>query len=75
MQIRTFYGSKSIGVLFLLYDSGDKKAPVCEIWSFNHNKNTSADFWTLAPLLSRHSVFIVISIRVEYTIRGLYLTG
>ena len=50
MQIRTFYVSKSLGV-FLLYDLGDEKAPVCEIWRFYHNPNILVDFWTLAPLL------------------------
>ena len=50
MQIRSFYGSKSIGV-FLLYDIGDEKAPVCEIWCFHRNPNNLVDFWTLAPLL------------------------
>ena len=52
MQIRPFYGSKSLGV-FLLYDLGDEKAPVCEIWCFYHNPNTLVDFWTLAPLLNK----------------------
>ena len=50
MQIRTFYGSKSLWE-FLLYDLGDENAPVCEIWCFYHNPNTLVDFWTLAPLL------------------------
>ena len=45
MQIRTYYGSKSSGV-FLLYDLGDVKAPVCGIWCFCHNLNTMVDFWT-----------------------------
>ena len=36
MQIRTFHGSKSIGV-FLLSDSEYQKGPVCEIWCFYHN--------------------------------------
>ena len=47
MQIRTFYGSKSIGV-FLLYDLGDEKAPVCEIWYFYHNPNSLVDFLDLS---------------------------
>ena len=51
MLIRTLYGSKSLGG-FLLYDLGDEKAPVCEIWCFYHNPNTLVDFWTLAPLLT-----------------------
>ena len=37
MQIKTFYGLK-------LYDLGDEKAPVCEIWSFYHNLNTIVIF-------------------------------
>ena len=49
MQIRTFYGSESLGV-FLLYDLRDENAPVCEIWCFYHNPNTLVDFWILAPL-------------------------
>ena len=48
MQIRTFYGSKKLRV-FLLYDLGDEKALVCEIWCFYHNPNTLVDFLTLAP--------------------------
>ena len=37
--------------VFLLYDLGYEKAPVCEIWCFYHILNTMVDFWTLAPVL------------------------
>ena len=37
--------------VFLFYDLGDEKAPVCEIWCFYHILNTIVDFWTLAPVL------------------------
>ena len=80
MQIRTFYGSKSIGV-FLLYDSGDEKAPVCGIWCFYHNLNTLVDFWTLAPLLllfygfKRQSFLICIDCNSKTTYVHLNATG
>ena len=43
-------GQNRVGV-FLLYDLGDEKAPVCEILCFYHILNTRVDFWTLAPVL------------------------
>ena len=36
--------------VFLFYDLGDEKAPVCEILCFYHILNTMVDFWTLAPV-------------------------
>ena len=39
--------------VFLLYDLGDVKAHVCEIWCFYHILNTMVDFWTLAQCTTR----------------------
>ena len=47
-----FTGQNRVGV-FLLYDLGDEKAPVCEIWCFYHILNTRVDFWTLAQCTTR----------------------